>query len=377
MANRYAVQSGNWSDTATWDGGTLPVPGDVVRPNNFIVGIDQDINVAELRNDASSPAVAGGSFRSTVPFAGRRTGIGNVINAAATVLLLDIGKWDWFGNLTGGTSSTARAQFRDAVQVDWYGTFIQGAAGAAALCRDISQVRLFGDATGCPTATTAQSAAIATLGNTRVQVFGDAVGGTGDNSAGVTISGSAVTGITIWGRPRGGAGANSPGVRMTSSAAKIQLYVFNDTISHVNGSPGIFNEGTATVAVQGTRDGIIHSGGGKSVQTSPYWLEPFGDFLTSIPRFVTTAVTPRSIIGSWTINGTHIPVDSLTVDIKDFAFNSVIGGPQAMTRDDTDPRLVSFEHGSNIFSRNNQYFLIFGGSYDGQALNETIHPIRF
>jgi hypothetical protein len=62
MANRYAVASGNWSNSAIWDGGTLPTTGDIVRPNSYTVTIDQDITVAELRNDASAPAVAGGGF---------------------------------------------------------------------------------------------------------------------------------------------------------------------------------------------------------------------------------------------------------------------------------------------------------------------------
>lgn len=62
MANRYAVASGNWSNTATWDGGTLPGVSDSVRPNGFNVTIDQNITVTELRNDASSPAVSGGTF---------------------------------------------------------------------------------------------------------------------------------------------------------------------------------------------------------------------------------------------------------------------------------------------------------------------------
>jgi hypothetical protein len=63
MANRYAVSNGNWSDVATWDGGiTIPGAGDVVRPNNFTVTIDQDITVTELTNNASSPAVVGGKF---------------------------------------------------------------------------------------------------------------------------------------------------------------------------------------------------------------------------------------------------------------------------------------------------------------------------
>lgn len=62
MANRYAVASGNWSNPAIWDGGTLPTSADVVRPNNFTVTIDQNINVQQLINDASAPAVANGSF---------------------------------------------------------------------------------------------------------------------------------------------------------------------------------------------------------------------------------------------------------------------------------------------------------------------------
>ena len=62
MANRYAVASGNWSNTTIWDGGTLPASNDIVRPNGFTVVIDQDITVSELRTDASSPAVSGGTF---------------------------------------------------------------------------------------------------------------------------------------------------------------------------------------------------------------------------------------------------------------------------------------------------------------------------
>jgi hypothetical protein len=65
MANRYAVANGDWSNTATWDGGTLPTADDIVRPNGFNVTIDQDITVQELRNDASSPSVAGGGFTLT------------------------------------------------------------------------------------------------------------------------------------------------------------------------------------------------------------------------------------------------------------------------------------------------------------------------
>jgi hypothetical protein len=66
MANRYAIASGNWSNPLIWDGlTTVPSAADIVRPNGFAVTIDQNITVIALRNDASTPAVAGGTFTLT------------------------------------------------------------------------------------------------------------------------------------------------------------------------------------------------------------------------------------------------------------------------------------------------------------------------
>jgi len=45
---KVPVASGNWSNTATWEGGLLPVAGDFVSANAFTVTIDQNINVARL-----------------------------------------------------------------------------------------------------------------------------------------------------------------------------------------------------------------------------------------------------------------------------------------------------------------------------------------
>ena len=64
MAIRYAVATGNWSNTATWDGGTLPTSADDVFANNRTVTIDQDITAITLRNTSNvSPAITqGGQF---------------------------------------------------------------------------------------------------------------------------------------------------------------------------------------------------------------------------------------------------------------------------------------------------------------------------
>lgn len=62
MAVRYAVATGNWSNTAIWNGGTLPTSADDVYANGFTVTIDIDIEVQSIRNTAQSPAVAGGGY---------------------------------------------------------------------------------------------------------------------------------------------------------------------------------------------------------------------------------------------------------------------------------------------------------------------------
>jgi hypothetical protein len=64
MAIRFAVANGNWSNTATWNGGTLPASNDDVFSNNFTVTINQDITAISLRNTSNvSPAITqGGKF---------------------------------------------------------------------------------------------------------------------------------------------------------------------------------------------------------------------------------------------------------------------------------------------------------------------------
>jgi len=62
MADRWAVANGNWSNTATWNGGTLPGAGDDVFADNRAVTIDQDVTVLSLRTTQRSGGTAGGSF---------------------------------------------------------------------------------------------------------------------------------------------------------------------------------------------------------------------------------------------------------------------------------------------------------------------------
>ena len=67
MALRYAVQNGNWSNTATWDGGTLPGNGDDVYTDGKSVTIDINL-VGQYRpvslraRSRGSGGTAGGQF---------------------------------------------------------------------------------------------------------------------------------------------------------------------------------------------------------------------------------------------------------------------------------------------------------------------------
>lgn len=120
MANRYAVASGNWSNAATWDGGTLPGVGDDVYANNNTVTIDQNVTVLSLRRSTAVGIAQGGRFGVT---SGDRVVNANVYsegptgNAAFNILYMSAGSLTVNGSvesvdgapaihLTGGTALT-------------------------------------------------------------------------------------------------------------------------------------------------------------------------------------------------------------------------------------------------------------------------------
>ena len=81
MATRFAIGNGNWSNTAIWDNGALPLSDDIIFANNFTVTIDQDITIGSLRNTASNvylpampiPLMTGNTQPSGEAFAGQNT----------------------------------------------------------------------------------------------------------------------------------------------------------------------------------------------------------------------------------------------------------------------------------------------------------------
>lgn len=62
MAVRYAIATGNWSNTAIWNGGTLPTAADDVYANNQTVTVDVNPTVLSIRNSPTTGVTAGGGF---------------------------------------------------------------------------------------------------------------------------------------------------------------------------------------------------------------------------------------------------------------------------------------------------------------------------
>lgn len=99
MAIRYAVATGNWSSTATWDGGTLPTSADDVFTNNFVVTINQNVAVVSLSNKATTGVNAGGSFR----FNNQNINIVATTITGGSVALLDLFNYAAVLNITANT----------------------------------------------------------------------------------------------------------------------------------------------------------------------------------------------------------------------------------------------------------------------------------
>jgi hypothetical protein len=112
MAVRYAVATGNWSSTSTWDGGTLPTSADDVYANNFTVTIDQDVTVLSIRNTAQSPAVAGGGFVLSGTFTVSATG-GGFITGATRLLTYTGSNCVLNGNITGSGTTAIVTVYHD------------------------------------------------------------------------------------------------------------------------------------------------------------------------------------------------------------------------------------------------------------------------
>ena len=171
MATRYAVATGNWSNTATWDGGTLPTAADDVHANNKTITLDQNIDVLSLRTTAGGAAVAGGNFNT--PTSGTRTIDANIIAGSSSVVQI-LGTCNC--TITGNVTGSATTSNTSAVYI--------ARTGASYLLADLPVATIIGNVIGGSTAT----AEGVRLNGGTLTITGSLTGGTAGNGCrGLTL----------------------------------------------------------------------------------------------------------------------------------------------------------------------------------------------
>lgn len=202
MALRYAVASGNWSNTATWNGGTLPTSSDDVYSNGFTVTVDQDVTVLSLRNTAGAPAVVGGVFQTLVAgYTITATGAGIVCGTATigTVSLNAPGAHTTIiATITGGVSASMwpiNIPISSAgANLTVIGNVLSGASSTSYAINNLSGSNTI-SITGNITAVGA-AALRNTVANTVVTVTGNVLGGNNAAAFGISVVGTSNISIT-------------------------------------------------------------------------------------------------------------------------------------------------------------------------------------
>jgi hypothetical protein len=252
LANVYAITNGNWSAGATWNTGVVPTSVDDVFTNNFTVNMDVNATVLSLRNTASTPIVAGGSFNfntagvtvsATSTSASLSAGATNLITVTATTgtVTLSLGS-----AVTGlNIASTQIFNYTGNCNFTLNGIRFTGGSQNVATCINKSStgtITVTGDLFG-GSAGTNSHAINSTAGNTiiigsifsfgagfginqtagNVTVTGNVTGGTAANIHGISLTGAASQ-FTINGDVRGGSGSSATGIN------------FGGTLGTVNGN---------------------------------------------------------------------------------------------------------------------------------------------
>jgi hypothetical protein len=238
MAIRYAVANGNWSNTATWNGGTLPTSADDVFSNNFTVTIDGTFTVLTIRNTANTtPAItAGGQFK--FANSGNLTcTAGNAIEGSTTtpVLLFD---------LSTGNSATFNGNCTTAPAVSQYTAFLINGTGTLNLAGDLT----------INNQNNTNRKILEIINNTTINLVGDINCGQSTNTSGYTVRITANCTINHTGNVTGGATSvltgNGASINSTSS------FTYNHTGNQTAGSaPSIFTTANSNLNIIGSVSG--------------------------------------------------------------------------------------------------------------------------
>lgn len=236
MADKWPLANGNWSNAANWNGGTKPVPGDDVYADGRTVTVDEDFDVATIRNTQRSGGTANGSFA----FSGTRNCTCNVITGAANCVSFT-GNLTINGNVTGGTSIPSAA-----IYATNSGTFLTingnltGGTGSLSGTNNCSALWI----------------ALSSGAPCTVTINGNIVGGGGSGGYGVYCQSTAgaYANITITGTVEGGMAAS--GIRFDKG-----IMVINGNVSGKNSNYAIqFQSSFTSLTINGNLSGGTTSG---------------------------------------------------------------------------------------------------------------------
>jgi hypothetical protein len=163
VAIRYAVASGNWSATSTWNGGTLPASTDDVYANGFTVSIDQTITVNSLKKIANaSPVIVGGGIfnvtaSSTITITAGIVAADSITNSQSILAVTGAVTVTVNANLEGGAGTFRQAMTvaNTGAVVTVNGNLVGGSGASAAALHSASngaQITVNGSVTGGPVA---------------------------------------------------------------------------------------------------------------------------------------------------------------------------------------------------------------------------------
>ena len=284
MALRYAVASGDWSNTATWDGGTLPTADDDVRSNTFTVTVDGDYTVLSVSNRNESPAVAGGTFNLsdgvTLTCTANPGVIGGAVNTGAVQILINASA-TLVANVFGGSISSSNG-----VRLTTTGTTLA----------------IVGDVSG---GSNANSIGVQCSSVGSISITGSVTGGSASGCFGVQIT--SVGTVSITGSVTGGSSAIGA---LNNNAAGILSITGAVTGGSAAGSFGAQNNSTGTLNVAGliTASNFANGiGAGNSAQltrlTGPFVSHPSGMSGNAAARWTWAETLTPTYLSAPTVDG--------------------------------------------------------------------------
>lgn len=244
---KWAVQTGDWSDGATWSGGTVPEDYHHCYANSYTVAVDQSDTADTVRTEAGPEiAAAGGGFTlsdgvtlTADVIAGTTSCVAYSGSTSAALV----------GNVTGGDTSSARGvDMSGAGALTITGNVIAGSAGAHGIqFSGAGTLNVIGSVTG---SATAAGEGIRTIsGSTGTLVInGNVTGGDGSAGHGLNLNDSGLT--QIIGNVLGGS-TNSYGINIsTVSAGQLEITGNVTGGSHTAGY-GIYARGACSTEITG------------------------------------------------------------------------------------------------------------------------------